>query len=593
MKTYTLKLTSGTTYKLYDGTTLVTDAELTTLFGSAGSAYFVFDFDGSTPTATTDLTITDSSDVTVITNTGLTGIAEGKNFKGEWSNSATAFDTFVALAGKTLDEAELGFLMGKIKEAYDMVEYPISADKRLAQIAWDIIGANEDGIKLVEVKNTTNSNLNIYLGQNTSAKQISVPYGTSAFILLTHRKQTMGMVAFTVGIMFKGADTYKVVDQDGSTNAGAYYRLPVSVYNALTATTTGYALDATQGKILADSIGDLTTLTTTAKTSAVAAINELVGLETLTGSAAPTTATEGKVGQLYLDTTNSDTYICTAIVPGTDPDPDTYTWEALGGGSGSGIPTDATFWGASYDSVNNRVNGDITFSDPNDSSLGLYWDNVGIYTDGRSGVTGNHALTFKTQGRVHTLGVSGLTLNSNYSGTPDGTINNVASPSTDYQAANKLYVDTQIADAALIGSTLSTPSSVAYVGTDNIQDGAVTADKMDLSTMGYNNTNAVVIGSFVDSNNISHTIYRKMYKFTNYTTNATDNYRQYQLDLANYTIVGSEVSLYRTDATGVINTSGTDLTAIFTGSGNYVRIYYYGGAAQTNATVYLTVDYMD
>lgn len=44
---------------------------------------------------------------------------------------------------------------------------------------------------------------------------------------------------------------------------------------------------------------------------------------------APTTATVGTVGQLLTDTTNGKLYICTAIVPGTDPNPDTYTWKEI------------------------------------------------------------------------------------------------------------------------------------------------------------------------------------------------------------------------------------------------------------------------
>jgi len=51
-----------------------------------------------------------------------------------------------------------------------------------------------------------------------------------------------------------------------------------------------------------------------------------------TNAGAPTTATVGTVGQLLADTTNGKLYICTAIVPGTDPDPDTYTWEEVGTG---------------------------------------------------------------------------------------------------------------------------------------------------------------------------------------------------------------------------------------------------------------------
>lgn len=41
----------------------------------------------------------------------------------------------------------------------------------------------------------------------------------------------------------------------------------------------------------------------------------------------------------------------------------------------------------------------------------------------------------------------------------------------------------RVQSKAEIGSVLSTPSNVAYVGTDNIIDGAVTADKIDFTTL--------------------------------------------------------------------------------------------------------------
>lgn len=46
------------------------------------------------------------------------------------------------------------------------------------------------------------------------------------------------------------------------------------------------------------------------------------------GSGAPTTATEGTIGQLYEDTTNGKLYQCTAVSSGT------YTWGEVGGSSG-------------------------------------------------------------------------------------------------------------------------------------------------------------------------------------------------------------------------------------------------------------------
>lgn len=62
--------------------------------------------------------------------------------------------------------------------------------------------------------------------------------------------------------------------------------------------------------------------------------NLVINYSALNGASAPTTATEAKyVGQLYLDTTNSDMYYCSAITAqGTDPETYTYTWNTIGGG---------------------------------------------------------------------------------------------------------------------------------------------------------------------------------------------------------------------------------------------------------------------
>ena len=60
-----------------------------------------------------------------------------------------------------------------------------------------------------------------------------------------------------------------------ATNSPSEFITTKSVVNNLTSTSAIYPLSANQGRVLNTHIGDLTTLTTTAKTSAVAAINEL------------------------------------------------------------------------------------------------------------------------------------------------------------------------------------------------------------------------------------------------------------------------------------------------------------------------------
>lgn len=62
------------------------------------------------------------------------------------------------------------------------------------------------------------------------------------------------------------------------------------------------------------------------------------GIKILSGKGAPTSATQGKVNQLYRDEDTQKLYICTATVGG-------YTWEAVSGGS---VDVDATLTKAGY-----------------------------------------------------------------------------------------------------------------------------------------------------------------------------------------------------------------------------------------------------
>ena len=103
-----------------------------------------------------------------------------------------------------------------------------------------------------------------------------------------------------------------------TTGAGALYNvqkyvmMDSDIADDLTSTSATKILSANQGKVLKDLVDSLA----------------------FKNAGAPTTATVGTVGQLLEDTTNGKLYICTAIVPGTDPDPDTYTWEEVGAGGG-------------------------------------------------------------------------------------------------------------------------------------------------------------------------------------------------------------------------------------------------------------------
>ena len=83
----------------------------------------------------------------------------------------------------------------------------------------------------------------------------------------------------------------------------------------------------------------------------------------ISGSGAPTTATVGTVGQLYEDTTNGKLYQCTAVTPGTDPDPDTYTWTEVGAG-GSGPTVVQTAGTSTTDVMSQNATTSMIFADP-------------------------------------------------------------------------------------------------------------------------------------------------------------------------------------------------------------------------------------
>lgn len=182
----------------------------------------------------------------------------------------------------------------------------------------------------------------------------------------------------------------------------------------------------------------------------------------LSGSAAPTTSTEGKyIGQMYYDTANEQLYFLKEI-DDTDPNNVEYTWEAVGSGGGSSIPTDATFWGASYNNASNSVSGNLnlggniihsgTFrpsigsnsyigftgaNQPNISGAGscsMFWQAPSSSNERTilqiRGTTAGQRVQFQGASTAQTLRLSGVT-----------------DPTDAQDAATKNYVDTAVASA--------------------------------------------------------------------------------------------------------------------------------------------------
>ena len=401
MKQYILKLktTSTTNYAVYDGTTALTDAELGTLFTTAGSAYFAFDFDSLTPSATDALTIVDSNDTAVITNTGLTDtIVETKDFKGTWSASATTFDTFTALGGVSMDEAQLSDLMGKIKNA---------------------------GPAVVQTVGTSTTDV---MSQDAATKMVYADADAN---------NRRGICIPTIdGYNNRKTVSFRSIMMGSRSNSAHLGNHNVSI---------GYGCGPNNSTISGTvCIGD------------------------------------------------------TAIVQSDST-------VAIGGS--------AQVFGNSGASVAVGKDAAVKSSAPYATAIGA---------TSECGYRGSVALGYSARNtRDFEVSIG----NGSNQSAGHRYLANVKDPSLAQDAATKNYVDTNNADDALIGSVLSTPSSVAYVATANIQDDAVTADKIDFTE--YSSSSETVVGRWVDGK----PIYRKVYFFNAIASNTTQSIDISDLDI--------------------------------------------------------------
>lgn len=172
-------------------------------------------------------------------------------------------------------------------------------------------------------------------------------FGNVSILKLSYRNNTSG----GEGILTEyGVEKTDDAAWDGFQNY--VNNINAEIVDSLTSNDSLRPLSANQGKVLKDLIDSLI----------------------IKGSGAPTTSTVGTVGKLYEDTTNGDLYQCTAVSGST------YTWEAVGGGSGGGDPVYSTVQtsnqkgdGAVYIGAKDASNVPLTDPSTTDNHRKYFW----------------------------------------------------------------------------------------------------------------------------------------------------------------------------------------------------------------------------
>lgn len=109
--------------------------------------------------------------------------------------------------------------------------------------------------------------------------------------------------------------------------------------------------------------------------------------------------------------------------------------------------------------------------------------NVSANLDGTGTVSGWSTLVTTVSGKADSSSLASVATSGNYSdlnGKP--TIDSTLSTSSTNAVENQA-IGNEFEKVAYVGSTSTTPSSVEFVGTGNIEDGAVTASKLELETL--------------------------------------------------------------------------------------------------------------
>lgn len=389
MKSYTLTQISGSNYTVYlDGTILTTTEFETAFISNAGSAEF------TSSVATTGATLWDSAEMTGNSISTTEAIKANTPYNGAWSagTSPNTFTSFTEAKGKGLTDYQLSSLAkiakeGKVKTLTTAdYNWPQSGTKTSFNPA-----LADAGVYVVSEEMRIRTT-----GFNT--------YDVGTILILAKNKATVPLGCLAI-LPASGTGSVEAYTISGGTNW--LVRGILRVEDNLNSNDSYGCLSAKQGKVLKDLIDTLD-----------------VKVVNFTGTDGTTAGTAGLVPAPA--TTDADKFLKSD-----------GTWDEAGG---SGIPTDAKFWGASYDATNNRVNRAIVLGVQDQSTPNANFEKIDsrvfIHQAGSSSAT----IQFNS-GKIILYPWNEHVYVSNKN------IKDVADPTNPQDAATKHYVDTHGAAA--------------------------------------------------------------------------------------------------------------------------------------------------
>lgn len=119
-------------------------------------------------------------------------------------------------------------------------------------------------------------------------------------------------------------------------------------------------------------------------------------------------------------------------------------------------------------------------------------------------------------------------------------------------------------------------------------------DKVDWATIEYFDQAAIKIGTWIDSNNVRHNLYKRYVAIGGWDLSANGGWMEKALNLQGYKILHASGVFYRTDAPGVVSmVPGNQIDMVLTNNGQLLRVINNLANAQTGATMNLELVHAD